>query len=89
METRANAVLRDCRAEGVAFAGVFVEPLTAGHFNRLVGSTRNKSVVSWGTTLRVVDRIMKSAPNERVRLCVDRLGGRTRLAVRVVPRNLR
>ncbi len=76
--TRSNAVLRNCREEGVTFGGAFVEPLTAGHFNRLVGRTRNKSVVAWGLTLRVVERIMKSAPNERVRLCVDRLGGRTR-----------
>ena len=75
--TKANAVRRDCRTHGIAFHGVFVEPLTAGAFNRMVHNTRNKSVVSLGLTLRVVDRLMRSAPNERVRLCLDRHGGRT------------
>ncbi|UCC30384.1 MAG: hypothetical protein JSU86_19560 [Phycisphaerales bacterium] len=74
--TQANAVLRECTEQGVSLAGVFSEPLPEGHYNRLVGQTRNKSVVLLGLALRVVDRIMQSAPGERVRLHVDRLGGR-------------
>lgn len=73
---QANAVRRDCQQGGVELLGVFCEPLLAGAFNRLVKNTRNKAVVLMGLALRVVDRIMRLAPNERVRVCVDRLGGR-------------
>ncbi len=72
----ANAVRRDCKQAGVELLGVFCEPLLAGAFNRLVKNTRNKAVVLMGLALRIVDRIMRLAPNERVRICVDRLGGR-------------
>lgn len=74
--TQANAIGRDCADQGITFSGVYSEPLPEGHFNRLVGSTRNKAVVLLGLALRVVDRIMRSAPLEPVRLYVDRLGGR-------------
>ena len=76
--TQVNAVHVDLDKHHMTFDGVVSELLSAGHFNRLVSNTRNKSVVALGLTLRVVSRIMASAPNERVRLCVDRLGGRIR-----------
>jgi ribonuclease HII len=75
--TQANAVRKDGRDHGIELVGVCSELLPAGHFNRLVRNTRNKAVVLLGLILRVVDRIMRSAPGERVRLYVDRLGGRT------------
>ncbi|MGB2985281.1 MAG: hypothetical protein WBE26_05305 [Phycisphaerae bacterium] len=75
--TRANAIRRDGREHGVSLQGVFSEPLPEGHFNRLVSNTRNKAVVLLGFVLRTVDRIMRSAPHQRVRVLVDRLGGRT------------
>jgi len=75
--TRANAIRQDGAVSGVEFLGVCCEPLPEGHYNRLVSNTRNKAVVLLGLALRVVDRIMRTAPDERVRLCVDRLGGRT------------
>lgn len=74
--TRANAIRLNCREQGVEPLGVFSEPLPEGHYNRLVGHTRNKAVLLLGQVLRVVDRIMRTAPAERIRLCVDRLGGR-------------
>ena len=74
--TRANAIRRDCAEHHVEPAAVFCEPLLEGHFNRLVRNTRNKAVVLLGLALRVVDRVFRLAPDERVRLCVDRLGGR-------------
>ena len=73
---QANAVRRDCDQSGVELVGMFCEPLLAGAFNRLVKNTRNKAVVLMGLALRIVDRIIRLAPNERVRVCVDRLGGR-------------
>ena len=75
--TRANALRRDCAEHEVELVGVFSEPLLAGQYNRLVASTRNKAVVLLGLVLRVVDRVLRSASSrERVRLCIDRLGGR-------------
>lgn len=78
VSTRANAVTADLRRGGIEPLGPFIEVLPEGHYNRLVSNTRNKSVVLLGLALRVVDRIMRAAPGERVRLLVDRLGGRKR-----------
>lgn len=75
--TRANAVRRDLTQHGIELKGVFCEPLPAGHFNRLVKNTRNKAVVLLGLALRVIDRIMRTSGEDRIRLSVDRLGGRT------------
>lgn len=76
--TRTNAIRLNCRERGVEPLGVFSEPLPEGHYNRLVKNTRNKGVLLLGLALRVVDRIMRAAPGERIRLYVDRLGGRKR-----------
>ncbi len=75
--TQANAVRRDCTQHDIVFMGAYCEPLLAGAYNRLVQSTRNKAVVLLGLAMRVMERIMRTSPGERVRLCVDRLGGRT------------
>lgn len=75
--TRANGVRRDFAQQGLSLHGVFSEPLPAGHYNRLVRNTRNKAVVLLGLAFRVIDRIMRSAGSQRIRFCVDRLGGRT------------
>lgn len=76
--TRANAIRLNCLERGVETLGVFSEPLPEGHYNRLVRNTRNKGVLLLGLALRVIDRIMRAAPGERIRLYVDRLGGRKR-----------
>ena len=74
--TQANAVRRNCAEQGVSLAGIHSEPMTAGHLNRLMGRTGNKSVVSLGLTLRVVDRIIRSTGGEAVHFSIDRHGGR-------------
>lgn len=76
--TRANAIRKDCQDHGIELEKIHSELLPVGHYNRLVSNTRNKAVVLLGLVLRVVDRIMRLAPHERVRLYVDRLGGRIR-----------
>lgn len=75
--TRANAVRRDAQTAGVTFVGAFAEPLAEGDYNRMVLRTRNKAVVSFGLALRVIDRLVKFAPKETIRVCIDRQGGRT------------
>ncbi len=42
----------------------------------MVRGTNNKSVALLGLALRIVDRILRKANDERVLVCVDRLGGR-------------
>jgi len=75
--TQGNALRRDLRGARCEFLGALVESLDVPAYNRLVTSTRNKAVVLLGQTLRIVDRIMKSFPSERIRFYVDRQGGRT------------
>jgi len=75
--TRANAVRIDCAARGVALVGVQSEPVLEDRFNRLVASTRSKGVVLLGIVMRMIYRILKTNPDDRVRICVDRLGGRS------------
>jgi ribonuclease HII len=76
--TRANAVRRNCRHAGIAFLGAIAEPLPEGHFNRMIGQTRNKAIALLGQVLRVIDCILRSVPDHQVRILVDRLGGRLR-----------
>ena len=75
--TRANALRANLRDAGVELLGVFCEPLLEGPYNRLVDRTRNKATVVMGLALRVADRILRAAGDDHVRLCADRLGGRT------------
>jgi len=77
ISTRSNAIKRNCKNQRINPLGIFSEPINTGQYNRLVKNTRNKAVVLLGLVLRVIDRMMKIAPNEHIRLCVDRLGGRT------------
>jgi len=75
--TQANALKRDLSTNQVTFQKVVCEPLTTGAYNTLIQRTNNKSVVLIGQALRIADRLIRSIPGERVRLFVDRLGGRT------------
>jgi len=74
--TRANAIRRNMHDEHIELVGAFAEPVLEEQFNHLVSRTGNKAVAMLGTALRVVDRVLRCAPDPRVRLCVDRLGGR-------------
>ena len=75
--TKANAVSRNARAQGIRLAGVICEPLLEGHYNRVVSSTRNKAVVLLGQTLRIVQRILTRAGGRTAHIHVDRQGGRS------------
>ncbi len=74
--TRANAVRHNCAQNLVEPLGPVCEPLVEGQFNHFVGRTRNKAVLMLSLALRVADRLLKIAPDEPVRLHIDRLGGR-------------
>jgi len=72
------ALRRNTRSRGLRLAGVLAEPLLEGRYNRLIDSTGNKAVVLLHLTLRIVDRIIRGAGGERVRILIDRQGGRCR-----------
>jgi len=76
LATQGNALCRDLASAGVRFRGVWVEVLLEGHFNRLVGATRNKAVVLFGQTVRLVQRIADAVGPRPLRVWVDRQGGR-------------
>jgi hypothetical protein len=73
---QANALARDCREHDIEPLWFRSEVLLEGHFNRLVGNTRNKAVVLLGLVLRIVNRLMDERPGVPLRICVDRQGGR-------------
>lgn len=74
--TQANALRRDAREQRVQFIPVLAEPLLEGHFNRLVHKTRNKAVVLLGLAFRIICEVIRIAGDQRVRIFVDRHGGR-------------
>ena len=73
---KANAVRRELRAKAIRFLGARSCILPAGHFNRLVSSTRNKATVLWTLTLRLISSLMHTAEVQRLIIFVDRQGGR-------------
>lgn len=75
--TQANALIRDLTDHDVAIHGIHCVPLDEAEFNRLISVTNNKASVSLTLVIRIIDRLFRSAPNERIRVCADRLGGRT------------
>lgn len=75
--TQTNALVRDLADHDVALHGIHCISLAEGEFNRIVNATNNKSVVSLGLAIRIIDRLIRSAPRERIHVYADRLGGRT------------
>lgn len=76
LATQSNALAADLRASGVRFRGAWVEVLPEGHFNRLVGATRNKAVVLFGQSIRLVQRVADAVGPRPLRVWIDRQGGR-------------
>lgn len=66
----------DAVARGVGLAGVYSEPLPEAHYNRLVTNTRNKAVVLFGLTTRLIQRVADAYPGRELHVYVDKQGGR-------------
>ncbi len=71
-----ECLARDAAVHGVRLAGLWSEPLPEGHYNRLVGRTRNKAVVLLGQTLRLVQRVAEAFPDRTIHYLIDKQGGR-------------
>lgn len=75
--TRANSVRRNAREQDVEFLGAFCAPLLEGDYNKKLQHTRNKATTLVGQALEVLERVCKSCDEKYVRICIDRLGGRS------------
>lgn len=72
-----RGALRGCLAEaGLEFVGAYAELLPEGHFNRMVGATRNKSVALLGQTIRLIQRASQQAGTSDLKVYIDKQGGR-------------
>ena len=73
----AGMLQRDALANSVRIAGCWSEVLPEGHYNRLVGRTRNKAVVLFGMILRLIQRVAEAHPGHELRIVVDKQGARS------------
>lgn len=72
-----NSLAADLAAAGLRFRGAWVEVLPERHFNDRVRATRNKAVVLFGLTTRLMQRAADSLGQRPLRIWIDRQGGRT------------
>lgn len=68
---------RSLAEAGVRFRGAWVEVLLEGQFNRQIAATRNKAVVLFGRTTRLIQQIADAVGPQPLRIWIDRQGGRT------------
>jgi hypothetical protein len=81
VETHANALRRDLAAHGIHPLAAWVEVMPAGHYNRMVDRTRNKSTLLFGLATRLMQRATQEAGDSvEVRIVADRQGGRAKYA---------
>ncbi len=76
LATQRNALRADMADKGIRFRGFWSEVLPEGHYNQLVGNTRNKAVVLFGLTARLIQRVADSVGPRPLRVWIDRQGGR-------------
>jgi ribonuclease HII len=74
--TRRNALSRELAEKDIRFLGLFSEVLLEGHYNQLVDKTRNKAVVLFGRSARLIQRVAQSTNSQPMGIWVDRQGGR-------------
>ena len=77
LATQRNALKQDLATNGVRFRGIYTEILPAGHFNQRIEATKNKAVVLFGLTTRLMQRVADDVGTRPLRIWVDRQGGRT------------
>jgi hypothetical protein len=76
LPTQRNALSLGLAESGVRFRGAWVEVLPEGHFNRQIEATRNKAVVLFGRTTRLIQRVAEAVGPRPLGVWVDRQGGR-------------
>lgn len=74
----ANSLQTAMRSADVTLAAIQCEVVLAGQFNRHVTATRNKSTTLFDVTSRLLFGLWRDSPSVRLRIAVDRHGGRKR-----------
>ncbi len=72
-----NALKVAAAAASVRFLGIRSECIFVGEYNRHVTATDNKSTALFDVTARLLVRLWSKFPGKRIRIYVDRQGGRT------------
>ena len=76
VRTQCNALRVALQQAGIRFRGAWVEVVPEGHFNRMIEATRNKAVVLFTQTVRLIQRITADLDQRPLRIWGDRHGGR-------------
>jgi len=71
-----NSLRTTMERVGVRLASLRAEPVFVGEFNRHVAATNNKSSVLFDVTSRLLAALWEDGPPGKLRICVDRHGGR-------------
>ncbi|NIA06759.1 MAG: hypothetical protein GWP14_03830 [Actinobacteria bacterium] len=74
----ANALRTETQRQGIKFLGVASQVLLVGHYNELVGKTRNKATALAGSTAVFLSELVRRYSDKGLRVHVDKQGGRTR-----------
>jgi len=78
VDLSANALSSALSRSGVRPLCMRAEVVLPGEFNRIVEATDNKSTMLFGVTSRLLVDLWRKVPGRRVRVYVDRQGGRMR-----------
>ncbi|MBN1490149.1 MAG: hypothetical protein JXA69_09545 [Phycisphaerae bacterium] len=76
ISTQRTVLATSLARSGIEFVGAGSEILLEGHFNRLVGATRNKSVALLGQTIRLIQRMAQADGADTMSVYIDKQGGR-------------
>jgi len=76
IRTQRNALRADLESAGLRFRCVLSEVLPVGPFNERVEAARNKAVVLFALTTRLIERVARLTGARRLSFWVDRQGGR-------------
>jgi len=79
-----NSLGRSLAEAGVRFRGAWVEVLPEGHFNRQVEATRNKAIVLFGRTTRLIQRVSDAVGPHPLGIWIDRQGAGPATASRLM-----
>jgi hypothetical protein len=74
----ASRLKNNATNRSVALAGLFCEPLLEEHYNRMVAATRNKALVLFALTTRLLQRVADAFPGRPLHIFIDRHGARSR-----------
>lgn len=73
-----NSLRAAARESGVRLASIRCEPMFVGQLNRHMAATNNKSTTLFDVTGRLLHWLWTNSPPGRIRIVVDRQGGRIR-----------